>query len=85
MPAFDKAIPIVRRADVFVVIGTSLMVSPASNLVRYARPDALKFVINPDQPFNPYDEYMADEFTHIREKATIGVETLIDILKEHCK
>lgn len=83
VPAFDKAIPVVRSADIFVVIGTSLLVYPASTLVRYARPDALKFIINPDpRAFNPYDEHMADEFVHIQENATIGVETLIDILKQ---
>jgi NAD-dependent deacetylase len=76
----NRAISKIRTADVFVVIGCSLKVDPAAQLVRYARPDAQKFIINPKVAHNPYDEYMADEFLHIQENATIGMETLIDIL-----
>lgn len=76
-----QALSIIRCADIFVVIGCSLMVEPANQLVRYAKPDAQRFIINPKVSHNVYDEYMADEFVHIQQPATIGMETLIDQLK----
>lgn len=76
----NQAIATIQSADIFVVTGCSLLVDPAAKLVRYAKPDARKFIINPNVAHNPYDEYMADEFVHIQQKATTGIETLIDKL-----
>ena len=46
-----KAVEIVSRADVFVVIGTSLVVYPAALLLDYVPRNAEKFVIDPsDMP-----------------------------------
>lgn len=82
VPMFEQAISIVRQADILIVIGTSLTVYPAASLVRFAPPQAQKYIINPGLAFNLYDEYIADEFEHIQENATIGMETLIDKLQE---
>ncbi len=77
---FQKALSIVRQADVFVVIGTSLTVEPAASLLHYAPPAARKFIINPGLSFDPYNERIADEYEHISMKATLGVEEMIDKL-----
>lgn len=79
---FEQSVSIVRKADVFIVIGTSLTVEPAASLIRFAPPQAQKYIINPNLSFNPYDEYIADEFEYIQQNATIGMETLIDKLQE---
>ncbi|MDE5843727.1 MAG: NAD-dependent deacylase, partial [Muribaculaceae bacterium] len=38
VPMIEKAVEIVEKADVFVVIGTSLVVYPAAGLINYVRP-----------------------------------------------
>lgn len=81
---FDKAADIVRNADIFVVIGTSLTVQPAASLIRYAHPEVPRFIINPSEAIIPNDGNIPDGYVHIREKATIGVETFIDRLIELC-
>ncbi len=74
--ATEVAIDWIKEADIFVVIGTSLTVHPAANLVDYAHSEVPKFVINP----NDLSEKLPDGFIHIRKNATIGVEDLIDEL-----
>ena len=64
----------VKEADIFVVIGTSLTVHPAANLVDYAHPEVPKFIIDPNTKEVPYD------FVHIKESATKGVDRLFEQL-----
>ena len=47
VPAMEEAVEIVGRADIFVIIGTSLNVYPAAGLVQYTRPECEIFVIDP--------------------------------------
>lgn len=42
----EEAIPIMQAADVFVLIGTSLVVYPAAGLVDYIKPEVKKYVID---------------------------------------
>lgn len=59
------------------MIGTSLTVHPAAGLIHYAHREIPKFIINPGDVDCPED------YTHIKEDATKGIETFIDwILKE---
>lgn len=81
---FEKAVKIVREADIFLVIGTSLTVQPAASLVRYAHSEVPKFIINPDEAYNPYDDDFPEGYVHIKEKASTGVETFIEKLIELC-
>lgn len=77
---FEKAVKIVREADIFLVIGTSLTVQPAASLVRYAHSEVPKFIINPGEAYNPYDDDLLEGYVHIKEKASMGVETFIERL-----
>ena len=77
---FEKAVKIVREADIFLVIGTSLIVQPAASLVRYAHSEVPKFIINPGEAYNPYDDDLLEGYVHIKEKASTGVETFIERL-----
>lgn len=79
---FEKAVKIVREADIFLVIGTSLTVQPAASLVRYAHSEVPKFIINPGEAYNPYDDDLLEGYVHIKEKASTGVETFIERLIE---
>ena len=74
VPELEKAEKAVRQADIMIVIGTSLAVYPAAGLVYYTRPGTKIYLIDPK------DVSSSVEFTHIKEKATAGMERLRDIL-----
>jgi NAD-dependent deacetylase len=71
VPAMEDAIPIVEKADIFVVIGTSLNVYPAAGLLYYTRPRIPVFVIDPERP-----PVMSKNVIFIEEKANKGVAIL---------
>ena len=74
----DVAIRLVKKADIFVVIGTSLEVHPAAGLVNYAHREIPKFLIDP----NDLKGGMSDGFQHIKAKAVEGVDELARRLEE---
>lgn len=45
---YSKVLDIIKTADIFLIIGTSLQVFPASQLVKHAPIEAHKVCINPD-------------------------------------
>lgn len=53
VPEFTRAIPVVREADVLLVIGTSLKVYPAAGLVGFVRAGTPVFVVDPDSTVAP--------------------------------
>lgn len=70
----EEAQRIVENADIFVVIGTSLVVYPAANLA-YCAPDGIpKYLIDPSE----MDERLPMGFKHIKAKASEGIGFLID-------
>jgi NAD-dependent deacetylase len=72
VPMMEKAVKILRNADYFVVIGTSLQVYPAASLVQYAPPLLPKFIIDTKSPLvNNYAN-----ITVIEKPATEGVKEL---------
>ncbi len=50
VPMIEPAIDLCRRADIMIVIGTSLNVYPAAGLLGYAKPDCQKYLVDPKQP-----------------------------------
>lgn len=54
VPALKEAITIVEKADILIIIGTSLQVYPAAGLMNYANPDIPVFYIDP-KPAQIYD------------------------------
>ena len=70
VPAIEEAIEIVQKADIFVVIGTSMNVYPAAGLINYVRKGVPIFLIDP----NPVEVFA--KVTFIMEKAGKGVEIL---------
>ena len=73
----EKAAVIVQKADIFVVVGTSLVVYPAAGLVHYIRPGTPVFVIDPHKP-----EVFINDVEYIQEKAGRGVEILKEKLQK---
>lgn len=72
-----KHIVFFTGADIFVVVGTSLLVYPANNLIMYAHREIPKFVINPVDM--PHCEKLG--YTHIKTTATEGMKVFIEQLK----
>ena len=71
VPAMQAAIPIVQKADILVVIGTSLAVYPAAGLVNYTQPDIPVFVVDPNRP-----AVHKKNVTYIQKKAGEGIKEL---------
>lgn len=78
VPMIERAVEIVERADVFVVIGTSLVVYPAAGLIHYVRPGTPIYYIDP----NPAPTPGIPNLTVIKKPATKGMEELRDILEK---
>ena len=76
VPMIEKAVEVVRKADIFVVVGTSLVVYPAAGLINYASFDIPKFIIDKNIPYTSgiYN------ITAIEKPATEGVSDLKKIL-----
>lgn len=71
VPALDEAIRMVQKADMLVVIGTSLNVYPAAGLVNYTQRGTPIYLIDPERP-----SVYIPNVTFIQEKAGKGVELL---------
>ena len=65
------------KADVFVVIGTSLQVYPAASLVDFVADEKLIYVIDPRNP----EVNFRRKVINILENATKGMKTLEKLLK----
>ena len=74
----DVAIHLVKKADIFVVIGTSLVVYPAAGLVDYASSEIPKFLIDPKD----LKGGLPAGFQHIKAKAVEGVDELVKRFRE---
>ena len=77
VPNMEAAAELAREADIFVVIGTSLVVYPAAALIHYVRPGTPIYYIDP----NPADVSGIPNVTVIREPATQGMKTLAKLLE----
>ncbi|MFI0490040.1 SIR2 family NAD-dependent protein deacylase [Flavobacterium sp.] len=53
VPALEEALEITQKADVFVVIGTSLQVYPAAGLIEFVNPEIPIFYIDPKPALIP--------------------------------
>ena len=77
VPKIEEAIAYVERADILVIIGTSLNVYPAAGLLHYAPPRAEVYLIDP----KPVDTHSARPVTVIQKGASEGMKELLDLLK----
>lgn len=74
----DVAIRLVKSADIFVVIGTSLVVYPAAGLVNHAHREIPKFLIDPNDVMGNFPI----GYQHIKATAVEGVDELVRRLEE---
>lgn len=76
VPNIEPAMRLAAKADIFVVIGTSMAVYPAAGLVHCVRPGTPVYYIDP----NPAPIKDVPDLTVIREGAGEGMRTLSRIL-----
>ena len=75
VPNMEQAAQLAHDADIFVVIGTSLVVYPAAALIQYVKRGVPIYYIDPRPAAVP-------DWVHVIQKpATQGVAELIDILR----
>ncbi|CDN31505.1 NAD-dependent protein deacetylase of SIR2 family [Mucinivorans hirudinis] len=79
VPMLEEAIDIVQKADIFVVIGTSLQVYPAASLLCYLREAVPVYVVDPKAP--PLS-LRNNPIVVIRQTAAKGVPELVNGLIE---
>ena len=73
-PEAEQAVILVENADIFVVIGTSLVVYPAAGLVNYAHHEVPKFLIDPGD----IQARLPEGFLHIKKTAVEGIDILME-------
>ena len=80
---FEEAVPMIApaaeqvgKADIFVIIGTSLNVYPAAGLINYAQPGVPIYLIDPKEVKVPYGL----NITHIMAGPTEGMKQLVEKL-----
>lgn len=77
VPNMEPAAQLVSEADIFVVIGTSLVVYPAASLLHYVKRGVPIYYIDPNPaPVPP-------EVTVLKMNASEGVAQLAEILRKH--
>ena len=81
VPKMEEAVPIVYSAEIFVVVGTSLVVYPAASLINYVELGTPKFIVDKKIP---YTSPMRN-LTLIEKPATEGVVDMMKILSSMIK
>jgi NAD-dependent deacetylase len=76
VPMMDVAVKVTMKADIYLVVGTSLVVYPAAGLLDYAGSNIPKFIVDPNMP----DVRSRPNLYLIEEKASTGMQKVKEIL-----
>ena len=77
VPMIESATALVEKADLLIVVGTSLAVYPAASLVHYARPDVPIILVDPGTPDT---RLIRNPLTHIQARSAEGLPRLVEEL-----
>ena len=78
VPNIERAAEICGKADVFLIIGTSLNVYPAAGLIQYVPEGCPVYLIDPAEVTTP--AYMP--VTHIKKGASEGMKAFLQMLQQ---
>ena len=70
VPNMVQAMELCKDADILIIIGTSLTVYPAANIIDFVPDNCEKYLIDPNSVIT------TNEITTIKEKASIGIPIL---------
>jgi NAD-dependent deacetylase len=76
VPLMEVAAELASAADLFLVVGTSMVVYPAASLIDYVRDSVKKYVIDPKKP----EILHVPNLEFITEKASVGMEKIKQLL-----
>lgn len=76
VPEIERAVIVTSKADIYLVIGTSLNVYPAAGLLNYVADEAPIYLIDP----KPVPWNSGKRFTHIMKGASEGMKELRELL-----
>lgn len=76
VPAMEPAYAIAAKADIFIVVGTSMAVYPAAGLIEYTQANIPKYLVDP----NEVQINGIENLTVIQEKGGIGLPKLVKSL-----
>lgn len=79
VPMLDKAIEITSKADILIIIGTSMQVYPAASLVNFIKPNTPIYFIDPKPTITKND---FNNLKIISDFASEGTDKLISILNQ---
>ncbi|MDP2088374.1 MAG: Sir2 family NAD-dependent protein deacetylase [Flavobacteriaceae bacterium] len=74
VPMLEKAIHITSQADILIIVGTSMQVYPAANIIMYAGSNIPKYFIDPKPAIQ---ENNFRNLTILAEKASVGVPQIV--------
>lgn len=72
VPMMEVAASYAAKADIFIVVGTSMVVYPAAGLIHYVPYDTMKYIVDPKRPDVgniPFTKFIED-------KASTGIEVV---------
>lgn len=75
VPKLEKAVEIVSKADVLIIVGTSMQVYPAASLIQYARSGIPVYFVDPNPSVSQTGQIQV-----FAENATTGVPKVIQKL-----
>ncbi|MEN9334670.1 MAG: NAD-dependent deacetylase [Bacteroidota bacterium] len=75
VPMLEQAIQLTEQADIFLVIGTSLLVYPAASLVQFTAKHAQTWIIDPKIP-----AHLPASFKTIAQPATTGMREYVNLI-----
>ncbi len=79
VPEMENAIYEMQDCDVLIIVGTSLLVYPAASLINYVPTGCLIYYVDP-RPNVSYEMNYMQNITVIQDKATTGLQKVVDIL-----
>jgi len=74
VPMMEAAAEVASKADIFIVVGTSMQVFPAAGLIDYSPIGIPLYLVDPNIP------YVSQDVTAIKEKAGTGMKKVRDLL-----
>lgn len=77
VPEMENAISMMTDADIFITVGTSLVVYPAAGLIHYAPSASQKYLVDPGD----FDSSVLSNLRHIKQGASVGLKVLQNELK----
>ena len=77
----ENATKAANECDICIIVGTSMQVYPANQIPFLTKEDCIIFYIDPSVKDFYVPEFRSDFFHHIQEIASVGMQKVIDIIK----